>query len=130
MATKKTPRSTAAKKATTKLPAAKPALKHVRVAFDPLPGTQVVYANHIEIGHTRHDFTLIVGRVPAKFSAEQQDHLNAGGEMLLEPELQLVIPSSLMEGLVSALTVQLTAWQASVKAIEVLQEAKNGSAKN
>jgi hypothetical protein len=69
------------------------------------------YVNHIEVAHTKHEFTLTCGKLPAKLSPVRLQMAKESGEVHLEPMLQLVIPPTIMPGLISALTSQLEKYE-------------------
>lgn len=78
----------------------------VRVTVYPSEGTATFYANHAEITATQHDFTLLFTQVPAKPGAEDFESARLTGELRVPASVQLTIPTSLMAGLVRALTMQ------------------------
>ena len=90
---------------------AAPSAFEIRVQFDPAVDSPITYANHIEVGHTQHEFALLAGRVPAKLSLGVKEQAQTTGELILEPEVQLVLPPSLIPSLIHALQTQLQAWQ-------------------
>lgn len=97
-----------AKKKTLSPPAAAPpgAVANVRVIVDAPDGSEPYYVNHIEVGATKFDFSLLCARIPTKPSAESFAQAAASGELHIPATVQVVIPASLVGGLVRALTIQ------------------------
>lgn len=83
----------------------------VKVSLEPSFETVPYYANHIEVGHTRHEFTILAGRVPAKMSAERFAQIKESGLLQLEPDVTLMFAPTLMPGLIRALQTQLEKWE-------------------
>jgi len=54
------------------------------------------YANHVEIGHSPHEFEMIFARLPAKLSEEKMLELKASGRLETEALARIIIPPSLM----------------------------------
>jgi hypothetical protein len=76
------------------------------ITLEPLENASTFYVNHIEVGSTAHDFSLICGRLPGKLSLDQLEEVKDGGALVVEPEVQVVIPATLVIGLIEALTTQ------------------------
>ena len=74
----------------------------------------MIYANHAEVSHTQHDFSITFAKIPSKLSADRIREVQAAKQLILEPLMQVVIPTSLMAGLIDALTIQ----QAKHKALK------------
>ncbi len=99
MATKK-----AAKKKSRK--SAKPAVLGTKVVIEPSEDTPSYYVNYAEVIHSRHEFGLYVAQLPTKLSTEDLEAARASGELHVEPALQLVVPPTLILGLIGALETQ------------------------
>lgn len=78
----------------------------VEVRADPKPDTPSYYVNFIAVNHSPYDFCINAVRLPSQLSEEQQQIAKKGGRVPLEPLLQLVIPTTLMKGLINALSEQ------------------------
>ena len=83
----------------------------VKVSLEPSIDTVPIYSNHIEVGHTRHEFTILIGRVPGKMPAETFASAAASGQLLLEPDATVLVPPTLVPGLIKALEAQLHTWE-------------------
>ncbi len=76
------------------------------VKLEPLENASTYYANHIEIGSTAHDFSIICARLPPKLTTEQFVQVRADNTLIFEPEVQIIVPATLIVGMIKALTVQ------------------------
>jgi hypothetical protein len=76
------------------------------VRLEPLESASVYYVNYIEVANSPQDFSLICGRLPGKLSAEKTEEAKKLGVLVIEPEVQLIIPITLVPGLIKALTIQ------------------------
>jgi hypothetical protein len=76
------------------------------IRLEPLENAATFYVNHIEVGSSAHDFSLICGRLPGKLSLDQFEEVKGSGALVVEPEVQVVIPATLVIGLIKALTAQ------------------------
>ncbi|MCW5671534.1 MAG: hypothetical protein KIT86_17905 [Hydrogenophaga sp.] len=83
----------------------------VKVSLEPTFETVPVYANHIEVGHTRHEFTILAGRVPGKMPAERFKQARETGLLQLEPEVTILVAPTLVPGIIRALKLQLEKWE-------------------
>lgn len=84
---------------------ATPKAKPIRIVTESSSG-DAIYANFIEIGHTEHEFLLIAARLPTKPSAAILAQAAERGELVLEPEVQIMFPARIIGSLISALQVQ------------------------
>ena len=76
------------------------------IKLEPIENAAVFYANHIEVANTPQDFSLICARLPGKLSAAKIAEIKELGALVIEPEVQIVIPARLVPGLIRALTAQ------------------------
>lgn len=76
------------------------------VSVETIPDLATYYVNHIEVGMTRHDIAMTVARLPAKLPPETLKVLQETMVLHVEPILQLIIPPTLLPGLIRAPTVQ------------------------
>src|ERR1700733_7222939 len=77
-----------------------------QVHLSPQTDTPSYYVNYIGVTHTAYDFTLSAVRIPTPFTDEQIELAKNGQQIPVEPIVQLVIPASLVDGLMKALTDQ------------------------
>lgn len=120
MATAK--RKTAAKSAAHKKGPRAAEAQLLRVAYEPTLDTPTYYSNHFEVGHTRHEFIMLAGRVQGKLTEAMRRELEESGQLSLEPELQILLAPTLMPGLIRALTDQLRKWEEKFGAVPTTQE--------
>jgi hypothetical protein len=69
--------------------------------------TFTYYANHAEIASTPHEFALLFARMPSKLSPEKLEE-TISGNLALTSEVQILIPATLIPGLIRALNTQKT----------------------
>jgi len=78
--------------------------------------TATYYANHAEIAALPHDFAMLFARIPAKLSPEKLEQAKAG-MVILPADVQIVIPATLIDGLIRALNVAKTIYEERYGAI-------------
>ena len=83
--------------------------------------TPSYYVNYMAVGRTQHDFTISVARVPALLIPEQEARAKKESIVSLETTLQLIVPPTLIKGLIEALTKQINKYEK-----ENQQKDKNG----
>jgi hypothetical protein len=83
----------------------------LNVKLEPLEAANTYYANHIEVASTAHDFSLICARLPAKLNAEQLEQAKTENTIVVEPEIQIIIPATLIDGVINALTLQKAVYE-------------------
>ncbi len=69
--------------------------------------TFTYYANHAEIASTPHEFALMFARMPAKLPPEKLEEVG-GGTLTLTSDVQILIPATLIPGLIRALNTHKT----------------------
>ena len=69
------------------------------------PETPVYYVNYAEAAFTAHEFSLTAGRTPAKLTADQLEAARKGEVLTFDAEIQLIIPPTMVPGLIRALTI-------------------------
>lgn len=79
----------------------------MRISLDPTRDTPAFYVNNVEVGRTQHDFLLLGARIPAKISPDELEGQLAGEVLRVEPDVQLILPPTLIPGLIAALQKQL-----------------------
>ena len=119
-----------AKKAATPKAAAKPTA--VSVSVEASPDVPVYYINYAEISHGAHDFGMAVARVATKLPARVQEEALKSGRVVIEPILQLVMPPTIIPGLISALQRQREAYEKNFVPIQDVEKGKkrNGRSKD
>jgi hypothetical protein len=74
----------------------------VRVILDPVDES-VHYANYVETSFGTYECLLSFGRVPPKLNIAQTEEVKSG-TLKLEPLVQIIVPPTLIPGLIRALT--------------------------
>ena len=77
-----------------------------KVVIHPSEDTPFFYINYAEIVITEYDFNLYGVRVPAKLSPSDINIVKESGEINVEPIVHLIIPTTIIDGLIDALTRQ------------------------
>jgi hypothetical protein len=72
--------------------------------------TFTYYANHAEIACTPHEFAILFARVPTKLPPEKIEEAMAGN-LTLPCDVQILIPTTLINGLIQALTTQKATYE-------------------
>src|ERR1700740_599565 len=78
--------------------------------------TFTYYANYAEVACVPHDFAILFARVPAKLSPEKAEEAKAGN-LTLTSDVQIIVPTTLIDGLIRALTTQKAAYEQRFGAI-------------
>lgn len=87
--------------------AATPESVALRIVVEASQDTPTYYVNHIELSMGQHECAMWFARLPTKPSRAELAEATAAGEIVVDPEFQVIIPPTLIEGLISALqTVQ------------------------
>ena len=78
----------------------------ISIRVEPTSDTDALYANHVEVAHNIHEFTLSFTRIPAKFPRDIVESGKAAGVIVLEPKIQIMLPPTLIKPLIKALETQ------------------------
>ena len=81
------------------------------IALEPTDDIPSYYINHIEISHTRHDFGLDCAHLPTTLSAKVIDEVKRSGVLSWEPLIRLIVPPTLIPGLIRALQAQQSKYE-------------------
>jgi hypothetical protein len=87
-------------------PQATPATTIARASLVTTDGTATFYVNNVEIGHSAYDFSVTCAKLPVKFPPAEMARIAETGEAVLEAVVQILLPTSLIPGLIKALTIQ------------------------
>lgn len=102
----------------------------VKVSFSVSDETPIYYINHAEISHTPQEFGMLVGRIPTRLTAAQLEEIKQSGTLTLEPEIQLLFPTTLIVGLAKALQIQQEKYEKKFGKIpEIKRTSPNGNKK-
>ena len=91
-------------KAAKKAMAAQPQRLPIRVIVDAPDELAVYYANYAEASAGHHECLISFARVPTKLSVARTEEAK-GGTLRLEPLVQVMIPPTLLPGLIRALSI-------------------------
>ena len=69
------------------------------------------YVNFMEVANTVNDFSLLCVRLPPKLSDDKFKSVSANKELHVEPEVVITFPTSMVPGLIRALTTQMEAYE-------------------
>ena len=78
-----------------------------RIVMTETEDAPLFYANYAEVAHSQHEFALLGVRVPAKLSEEQMSEAKSTGTLTLPIDFQIVLPPTVIPGLIDALKNQL-----------------------
>ena len=78
----------------------------ITIQPDPKPDTPSYYVNYAAVSYTEYDFMVTVLRFPLQLTPEQTELAKKGGAVPVEPILQLIVPPKLVDGLITALSIQ------------------------
>jgi hypothetical protein len=93
-----------AKAATKKAaPASKKAEIAVRIVVEATQDTPAYYVNHAEVVLGMHELAIWFARLPTKPSREETEEARRSGEIVVDPEFQILFPPTMLPGLISAL---------------------------
>ena len=68
--------------------------------------TQEYYANHVEVGHSIHEFQLTCARIPGRLSEEHKKFVRDNRKLPAEALLRVSIPPTLIDDLIKVLVIQ------------------------
>ena len=75
----------------------------LRVVVEATIDTPTYYANHAEIAVNQHELALWFARLPTKPSRLELEEARETGELVVDPEFQILVPPTLLDGLIEAL---------------------------
>lgn len=87
-----------------KAAASEPERVPIRVVVDPSDELAVYYANYAEASFAQHECLISFARVPTKMNVARTEEAK-GGTLKLEPLVQVMIPPTLLPGLIRALLI-------------------------
>lgn len=80
------------------------------------------YANYIGVSHSKNEFALSIARIPTLFNSARLKEIKDKGVLDIEPDLQIVIPTTVIRGLIRALEIQLGLYETNFGKIEKRRE--------
>ena len=111
-----------AKRATRAKTAKEPDALAVRLVVDLPPDLPTYYANHVELAVNRHEIAMWVARLPTKPGRDQLALAEATGELVVEAEMQILLPPTILEGLIAALVATKTKYEETFGPIREVKE--------
>lgn len=75
----------------------------VQLVIDLAPDTPSYYANHVEIAVNKHEISLRIAKIPTKPGRAEMAAAEATGELIIDAEMEILIPPTLIKGLIAAL---------------------------
>jgi hypothetical protein len=94
----------------------------VRIVVSVPDDLPVYYVNFIEVTHSLNEFGLFAVRAPVKPTSQQLEEAQQTGQMRLDPEFHMVLPPTVIPGLIRALTAQKEAYERRFGTIVVAEE--------
>lgn len=73
------------------------------IVMDTTPDTPAYYMNHAELSVGQHDISLSLARIPPKPGRQELAEAIKSGEILVDAELQIILPPTILPGLIAAL---------------------------
>ena len=77
-----------------------------KVVLHPTDDTPQYYVNYAEIATSQNEFSIYGVRVPTKFPPDEVETIKESKEIHLEPDVQIIIPVTMIQGLIDALVRQ------------------------
>ncbi len=87
-----------------KTPEAKPVA--AKIVLHPSEDTPQFYVNYAEIVASRNEFSIYGVRVPTKLPPDEVETIRKSEELHLEPDVQVIIPVTVIQGLIDALILE------------------------
>jgi hypothetical protein len=91
---------------------------------DPTDEMAVYYANYAEASFAQHECLISFARVPTKMSIARSEEAKTG-TIKLEPLVQVIIPPTLVPGLIRALSTVKEGYERLIGPINDLEAPKN-----
>ncbi len=98
--------SKSAKSRTRKLSGSEPQSLSARIVLHPSEDVPSYYVNFIEVALSQNEFSMYGVQVPTKMSSDAIERAKKSGEFHLAPEVQIVFPVTIIQGLIDALAKQ------------------------
>jgi hypothetical protein len=93
---------------------ATPEQAEFRIVIDPNDIAPVYYVNYVEAANTHNDFSLIGVRLPSKLTEAKRHQVVTTKELHVEPDVIITFPTSMVPGLIRALTLQKENYEKAV----------------
>jgi hypothetical protein len=83
-----------------------------------------IYSNYAEVSSAMHEFQILFALLPTKPKAEQIEQMVQGSALNLDAQVQILLPPTVIPGLIKALTTTKDRYEALAGPIKEL-EPKN-----
>ena len=94
----------------------------IKIRVEPPTDLPFHYANYIEVSHSQNEFALTVARIPTKFNSFRLKEFKEKGVLDVEPDLQIVIPITIIRSLIRALEIQVNLYEENFGKIDKREE--------
>jgi len=94
----------------------------VSISFENVEDAPLFYVNYVEVSHSRHDFVAFCTQAPTKLSPEEREEVLRTKLLRQEPLVRLVLPPTIIPGLIRALQIQREKYEDSFGKINELPE--------
>src|SRR3954453_17254337 len=91
-------------------PESQPRTTEIRISTQIGDETFTYYANHAEVACIPQEFAILFARIPAKLPPDKIDEVKAG-KLSLTCDAQILIPTTMIDGLIRALVSQKAAYE-------------------
>lgn len=109
----------------------KKSVEVISIGVEASEDTPNYYVNYIEVSHGPHDFCMSAARIPTKLNSQQMAKAAADEKLTVDAMMQIVIPTSIVKGLIDALQKQVAKYEENFGPLNsraVKAGAKNGKA--
>jgi hypothetical protein len=103
---------------------AQPAEVALRIVVEASQDTPTYYVNHAEIALGFHELAIWFARLPTKPSRDELAEATQSGEIVVEPEFQILIPPTMLQGMIEALQLTKTRYEATFGPIQKKSDDK------
>lgn len=77
-----------------------------RIEVRPSDDLPYIYANHAEVAQSAHEFVILFTKLPTKANPSQIAAVQETGVLSIEPEAQILLPPTIIDGLIKALETE------------------------
>lgn len=98
----------------------------LRVVVEATRDTPTYYVNHAQLTFSEHEVALVFARMPTKPSRDEIREAEEFGELTVDPELQIIIPPTVLPRLIDALEMIRGHYEENYGKIGRTDNAANG----
>jgi hypothetical protein len=96
----------------------------VKVVVRPVEHLETFYINYAEVGHSPHEFYILGGKLPIKPSRAEIEAAAETKELQIDATVQLMLPPTMISGLIRALTEQRAKYEKMIGPITDTSKAQ------